>query len=407
MIGLGTFQRDITPPPGYPLCGGAHPPLKEVRDPLYGRGLVLDDGEKRLVLCSLDFTGLSGALHVELRSAIAAAAETTPDLVSVHCVHQHDAPLIGDEWGDGEAGGHAPETHREWWAGVVRGLAAAAAAARGQLRPVAAVGVGEARVRHCASNRRLVGADGKVWESRWSRGNSAEVQAWPIGRIDPFLRSVTLWGEGDDELLASVSYYNSHPQTADGRGIATGDAPGEALRLLGEQYPGAHHVYFSGCVGDVTFGKYTSADAEANIRVFGGRLADGALRAIAQSRRSRAAAAGFGWTTTEWLIPWREGPADAAGRRGPARDRLTRLALLEVGEARIIHVMGELFVEFQLAAQAQRPDEFIAVAGLGDAAHTYVPTAEAFAQGGYEVKVTRTTAEAEERLKAAIAHLLE
>jgi hypothetical protein len=78
-----------------------------------------------------------------------------------------------------------------------------------------------------------------------------------------------------------------------------------------------------------------------------------------------------------------------------------------VGEARIIHVMGELFVEFQLAAQAQRPDEFIAVAGLGDAAHTYVPTAEAFAQGGYEVKVTRTTAEAEERLKAAIAHLLE
>ncbi len=96
----------------------------------------------------------------------------------------------------------------------------------------------------------------------------------------------------------------------------------------------------------------------------------------------------------------------AQSRRGPAHDRPTRLALLELGEARVIHVMGELFVEYQFAAQAQRPDEFIAVAGLGDAVHTYVPTAEAFAQGGYEVKVTRTTAEAEGRLKAAIADLL-
>jgi hypothetical protein len=53
-----------------------------------------------------------------------------------------------------------------------------------------------------------------------------------------------------------------------------------------------------------------------------------------------------------------------------------------------------------------RPDEFVALAGLGDPVHTYVPTADAFAEGGYEVKVTRTTAEAEGRLKAAMSRLL-
>jgi hypothetical protein len=68
--------------------------------------------------------------------------------------------------------------------------------------------------------------------------------------------------------------------------------------------------------------------------------------------------------------------------------------------------MGELFVEYQLAAQAVRPDEFVAFAGLGDPVHTYIPTAEAFTQGGYEVKVTQTTADAEGRLKAAITRLL-
>jgi hypothetical protein len=407
MIRLGTLRCDITPPSGYPLCGGNNPPLKEVRDRLYGLGLLLDDGEKRLLLCSLEFTSLSGAPHEELRAALAAGAETTPDLVSVHCMHQHDAPRVSDE----KLTGDANSSHREWWPRVVRGLQTAAERARGVLRPVHAVGMGEARVLHCASNRRLVGADGTVWETRWSRGNSAEVQAWPAGKIDPFLRTVTFWGEGDDDLLASMSYYNSHPQTADGRGIASADAPGEALRLLGERYPASHHVYFSGCVGDVTFGKYTTLDAEANIRVFGARLAEGAFRAIAQSRASRVAAIGFGWTTTQWLVPWRERPAADADAAGPdygdfAQDRSARLALLELGGARVLHGMGELFVEYQLAAQALRPDEFVAFAGLGDPVHTYVPTAEAFAQGGYEVGVTRTTAEAEQRLKAAITRLL-
>jgi hypothetical protein len=393
MLRLGTFRVEVTPPIGYPLCGGAHPPLKAVRDPLHVRGVLLDDGEKRLLLCSVEFTQLSGAPHVALRAALAAAAETGPELVALHCVHQHDAPWVGDAPGREESSGH-----REWWAAVTSRLIAGAREARSGLRPVHAVGVGEARVLHCASNRRLLGADGRVWESRWSRGNSAEVQAAPIGLIDPFLRSVTLWGEGD-ELLATMSYYDSHPQTADGRGTASADAPGEALRLLGARYPGAHHVYFSGCVGNVTFGKYTSEDAEANIGVFGARLADGARRAIEQGRAARVPVTGFDWTTTECMVPWREG--DAA-----VQDRPARVALLSLGGARVLHAMGELFVEYQLAAQAMRPDEFVAVAGLGDPVHTYMPTSAAFAQGGYEVQVTRTTEEAEARVTQAMARLL-
>lgn len=394
MLTLGTFRYDATPPLGYPLCGGAHPPLKVVRDPLYARGLVLDDGAQRLVLCALDFTQLSGAPHRALRGALAGAAETAPDRVALHCLHQHDAPMVDDTANDGETG----LLHRGWWCGLERGLQATVQEACANLRPVLTVGTGEARVHHCASNRRLLNAEGKVWESRWSRGNAPEVRDAPIGLIDPLLRTVTLWGEGD-ELLASLSYYNSHPQTADGRSTATGDAPGEALRLLGEQHPGAHHMYFTGCVGNITFGKYTSEDAEANITTFGGRLADGALRALAQSRLSRTAVDSFRWTTTEWAFPWREGD-------GPVEDRPSRVALLELGDARVLHTGGELFVEYHLAAQALRPDEFVALAGLGDPVHTYVPTAEAFAQGGYEVKVTHTTEEAEARLNAAIAGLL-
>ncbi|MHC5538086.1 hypothetical protein ACYOEI_07630, partial [Singulisphaera rosea] len=45
---------------------------------------------------------------------------------------------------------------------------------------------------------------------------------------------------------------------------------------------------------------------------------------------------------------------------------------------------GELFVEYQLAAQAMRPDLFVAMAAYGEYAPGYIGTEVAYPQGGYE-----------------------
>jgi hypothetical protein len=45
---------------------------------------------------------------------------------------------------------------------------------------------------------------------------------------------------------------------------------------------------------------------------------------------------------------------------------------------------GELFVEYQLAAQELRPDLFVAMAAYGDYAPWYIGTEIAYEQGGYE-----------------------
>ena len=50
----------------------------------------------------------------------------------------------------------------------------------------------------------------------------------------------------------------------------------------------------------------------------------------------------------------------------------------------MLHLPGELFVEYQLAAQALRPDLFVAMAAYGDYAPGYIGTEVAYAQGGYE-----------------------
>jgi hypothetical protein len=49
---------------------------------------------------------------------------------------------------------------------------------------------------------------------------------------------------------------------------------------------------------------------------------------------------------------------------------------------------GELFVEYQLAAQQMRPDLFVAMAAYGDYGPSYIGTAIAYEQGGYETQPT-------------------
>jgi hypothetical protein len=52
----------------------------------------------------------------------------------------------------------------------------------------------------------------------------------------------------------------------------------------------------------------------------------------------------------------------------------------------VLHLPGELFVEYQLAAQKLRPDLFVAMAAYGDYGPGYIGTEIAYSQGGYETE---------------------
>ena len=60
------------------------------------------------------------------------------------------------------------------------------------------------------------------------------------------------------------------------------------------------------------------------------------------------------------------------------------VSCLRLGKARVLQLPGELFVEYQLAAQRLRPDLFVAMAAYGDYGPGYIGTEEAYPQGGYE-----------------------
>ena len=64
------------------------------------------------------------------------------------------------------------------------------------------------------------------------------------------------------------------------------------------------------------------------------------------------------------------------------------LAVLAVGEVRVLHMPGELFVEYQRAAKRMRPDLHVAMAAYGDYGSGYIGTEKAYAEGGYETSAS-------------------
>ncbi|OQC01955.1 MAG: hypothetical protein BWX80_03226 [Candidatus Hydrogenedentes bacterium ADurb.Bin101] len=85
------------------------------------------------------------------------------------------------------------------------------------------------------------------------------------------------------------------------------------------------------------------------------------------------------------------------------------VACLSLGNARILHLPAELFVEYQLMAKAERPDLFVAMAAYGDYTPGYIGTAIAYEQGGYETspRSSNVSPEVEAVLTEAIKTLLQ
>src|SRR5262245_31731896 len=207
---LATFAADVTPPLGHPLCGGWIEPARAVDDPLKALGVVLLGQGKPVVLCVFDWVALRNDAHLAVRQALADAAGTTIDRVTVHAVHPHNAPFadVGAQKLLDEAKG-PPSLDLKFFDNVVEAVSAACRDALKKPRQFDHIGLGSATVKEVASNRRVLGPDGRVKFTRTSATTNPAARAEPEGLIDPVLRTLSFW---DNETpLALLHYYATHP----------------------------------------------------------------------------------------------------------------------------------------------------------------------------------------------------
>ncbi len=399
---VGVFAVDASPPVGSPL---AYDPTKGVTDPLTCRGVVLIGEGQPVVLCAVDWIGIANDGQVEFRTALAAAAKTVPQRVAVHTLHQHDAPACDfstdqmlAEHGINREVFDAPFARQV----IARAAAAVRVAAR-DARPITHLGLGQAEVEKVASNRRILGPDGKVKFVRWTACKEAEVRAMPVGTIDPVLKMISFWDRV--QPVAALTYYATHPQSYYRTGLANPDFPGMA-RDQRQKATGVPHIHFDGAGGNIGAGKWNDGSHE-NRQILADRVADGMARAWAATVKTPITSADLAWESLPVALPAAphldEGRLQAVVNDAskPVRERagaaselvwLRRchsgdtidVSCLHLGKARVLLLPGELFVEYQLAAQKLRPDLFVAMAAYGDYGPGYIGTEVAYFQGGYE-----------------------
>jgi hypothetical protein len=424
---VATFDIDATPPIGSMM---AYDPVTNRWDlGLRARGIVLLGAGDPIVLCAVDWIGIANEGHDAFCEALAQASGTSPQRVAVHTLHQHDAPDcdFSAEQILKEARLEPRQFEGDFQRQVISNLQTAVRAALPLAQPVTHLGLGEARVENVASNRRILGPDGKVRGTRWTATVDPKLRAEPEGLIDPVVSFVSFWN--GDRPVAVLSYYATHPQSYYRTGIANPDFPGVARFFRQLAVPAALHVHFTGAGGNIGVGKYNDG-ATSNRVALAQRLADGMRRAWEGSKRSPISAHEVAWTTESVALPPApqlsaealEAELAAAGPSFVGQGTASRLAWLRrcragrklevsclaLGSARILHLPGESFVEYQLAAKSMRPSSFVAVAAYGDYAPWYIGTTAAYEQGGYETSpsASNVAPETEAILIAAMRKLL-
>ena len=425
---LATFNVDATPPLGTPL---AYDEMTWVDKPLTCRGVILLGEGLPIVLCAVDWIGIANEGQDAFREAFAEAAGTLPERVSVHTLHQHDAPICDLSANRilvpfGLNGALVDPVF------VRQTIAAAAGAIQASIEEAVEVthlGQGMAEVKEVASNRRILGEDGKVAFTRYTTCRDPKIRAMPVGIVDPMVRLVSFWHE--DEPIAVMSYFATHPQSYYRTGGANPDFPGIARELRETETGGVFHVHFNGAGGNIGAGKYNDGNKE-NRLLLGLRLARGMKSAYENTEKVPIEASNVSWAVDRIHLPVgkhlneqsllavigdvgskeldrKEAARNLAWLRRCEEGRGNVLSCLKLGSVQILHCPGEMVVEYQLAAQRMQSDQFVCLAAYGDYGPGYVCLTEHYAQGGYEASqgASRVAPSVESVLMPAIQNILD
>ena len=397
----GAAKTNITPGKGVPMGGyGARVEgAKGVHDMLWARALVLSNAQTQVVLVSCDVIGLTADVLQPTRQAIAQDLNIPAHHVMVVCTHTHSGPDTLRLFPK-----HPPQ---EYFALLQKQIMRAVEMACA-LKGPALVGWGRGDVQGISINRRTFEKGPLDTEVGVLRVEDEEHR--PIALVTNFAcHAVAL---GGDNLLLSA------------------DFPGYAMRLLEMAYPGCLALFTNGAFGNVNTGHRADMPVgDRGVRTFaraealGHMLAGEVLKvhnAVDCTPDSRLAA-----QVKPLALPTRKLPeVDMDALRARVAETLqvlddplashdekvrsqgsslydygllglkgtlppalkTEVMALRIGGGVLAGVPAEYFIEYQIALKQASPHPFTFLAALVNDWVGYVPTREAFDDGGYETK---------------------
>lgn len=400
---VGTAVVDVTPPPGTNMAGyaGRDHGAEGIHDPLKAKALALFDGAATVLLITCDIISFEYSFSDAVIEAIAQSTGVPASHLLVSNSHTHSGPMTR-----GTSGFDLVDEHfMQVLAGKLRSVAEMAL---DELQPATlSFGRAEVRVGH---NRREDTAEGM------KLGHN------PLGPLAPFVDVMALRGEGE-RLIAAWFCHAAHAVVLGGDNyLISADYPGEAQRAVEAVHAGARAMFAQGCCGDINADRGRPGTFE-EVRSNGLKLAGAVLIAleeakqvahptldaaksrlelplrqpppadqieaeIAQLELLHETALGEGDVVQERTATWqlrRQKLLLEAAREGLRGTKRFDLTALRIGPAAILGLPGEVFVRYALDIARLSPFEPTIVPAYTNGMIGYVPTADAFPRGGYEI----------------------
>ena len=380
-------------------------PSAGVYDDLFVRALALSDEETTLVVVTMDLVGLDLDLVKRVRRAVAECTGVPGENLMLATTHTHSAPVTM-KWDHGAQ----DLRDRKWESRMVGTTAKCVAQALEAPVPVT-LSAGRAPVQ-IGYNRRLSSLGG------------TKMAMNPAGAVAPWVDVLRVDHLGGPPLAVLFSHA-AHAVAVHAAGDSfSADYPGAAVEVvrqrLGDEVVG---MFAQGCCADINVdplhGGYSESCRVGGI--LGNRVVDAALEAkpldsgplkvvvnrttlpfeplqrdVVQSLLERAQE---GYATSKAqsatdhemmlqceLLSWAERMLELAESNELAEGLPFEVQgfALGLGTA-LVGLMHEPFVEYQVFLQRSSPFPHTMVFGYANGCADYVPTADAFALGGYEV----------------------
>lgn len=402
MLLAGWARADITPQVGVDLCGfGSRAgPSEGVHDPLLATALCLSDKKERAAVVTADLIGLDAGTVAEVRGQVRERLGAEAPDVMIACSHTHSGPstpclpFLG-----------RPDP--QYMARLKETLVEIVVEASSELR-LALLAFGRAPVQ-VGINRRERAAQGHIVLGR----NVS-------GLIAPYVDVMVVHTDGHKIVFFS---HAAHPVTLGADNLLiSADWPGYARRFVEEALgDNCITMYGQGCCGDINSdprGTFDVAEEQ------GKKVARAVLEAIAavkpspngmvrvlsetvelplsppppieearailasaeQDRHANAATDNYGMRMMrEGVVEWAMRLVELAEARAGSLTQPFEIQALRIGSGAIVGLPGEVFVAYQHQIGACSPLAPTIVLGYANGNVGYVPTEQAFQEGGYEV----------------------
>src|SRR4051812_1212356 len=437
----GVAFVDITAPIPFRMHGYFYERLSTaIKDPLYARAIVLQQGKELAAFVFCDLVGIPYSETAPARKKASEATGIPVEHIAVTGTHTHTGPQffmsLNDYWHERAVAKHGkdPYDSAAYQAELIDKIADAVVRAKAALAPVE-LKSGIAREDRISFNRRYHMKGGAV---RFNPALMSPDIIGPAGPIDPQVGIIALSQVGAKDPSSVIVSFAMHPDTTGGGTLYSADYIHALDERLKHSFGPDFKVLFgTGTCGDIN-NRNVHSEKQRMADELGSMLGDTVENAIKKGELSPVKHPALAVRITK--VPGKLQEISAAdiakaksklvglGTPGfPFMEAVEAVKVLDVERLRkiwgdtvplevqafrldddtaIVTLPSEIFVNLGLAIKAASPFKTTLVIELANDSVAYIPTKQAFLEGSYEVTNSRVERGTGEKLVEAAVGLL-